>query len=148
MNLQAFNDEIRAFARTLAPAEARTLQRKVALEGLLRLVEKTPVDTGRARANWQVGINSEPVAPLYPADQPFPGSGVAGKRPLSHVPPVSQCGQETFDAGAAVIENMPLCTCFITNNVEYIEELEHGHSLQAPTGMLALTVAELQEMFR
>jgi hypothetical protein len=147
MNLQAFNDEIKDFARTLAPEEARTMQRKIALEGLCRLVQKTPVDTGRARANWQVGINQDPVDTPHPAGEPFAGSAPAGERPLSDVPPLAQCGQETFEVGAAVIAAMPLCTCYITNNVEYIEELEHGHSGQAPRGMLALTVEELQGIF-
>jgi len=36
---------------------------------------------------------------------------------------------------------------WISNNVDYIEELEHGHSWQAPHGMLAVTVAELRELF-
>jgi hypothetical protein len=147
MNLQAFNDEIKDFARKLAPDEARTLQRKIALEGLRRLVQKTPVDTGRARANWQVGLAQEPSNTPYPADQPYGWPRPPGERPLSDVPPLSAAGQETFDAGAAVIEAMPLCPCFITNNVVYIEDLENGHSGQAPRGMLALTVAELQGMF-
>lgn len=31
---------------------------------------------------------------------------------------------------------------FLTNNLPYIERLERGWSKQAPTGMVALTVAE------
>jgi hypothetical protein len=146
-NVQTFNAQILEFAKKLAPDEARTMQRKMALEGLRRLVSKTPVDTGRARANWQVGINQEPATPLHPASEPFQGPHVAGERPLSATPALSQVGQETFDAGAAVIEAMPLCTCYLTNNVEYIEDLERGHSGQAPHGMLAVTVEELKGMF-
>jgi len=37
---------------------------------------------------------------------------------------------------------------WITNNVDYIEKLEHGGSQQAPQGMVSVTVAELRTMFK
>ena len=40
-------------------------------------------------------------------------------------------------AGAAIGDAI-----YITNNLPYAQVLENGHSQQAPTGMLAITVAE------
>ncbi len=125
--VSTFNADIKKFAREVAPEEAVQVQRKIALEALKRLVMKTPVKTGRARANWQVGINTDPEGWLETFDKE---------------------GGPTINSGAAQILGMPLGTCFITNNVNYIEELEHGKSkIQAPHGMLIVTVEELRRLF-
>ncbi len=124
--VQSFNAEIRDFARKVAPEEAVQVQRKIAIEALKRLVMKTPVRTGRARGNWQVGINTDPEGWLETFDK---------------------AGGGTINLGAAQIHGMPLGTCFLTNNVNYIEDLEHGKSTQAPHGMLTVTVEELKGLF-
>ncbi|HSW46498.1 MAG TPA: hypothetical protein VLM89_13100 [Phycisphaerae bacterium] len=127
MQIQQFNDRIRAFARKVVPEKVAALERKVALEGLRRLVMKTPVDTGRARGGWQAAI---------------------GRYPAGQTDRKDRAGEGTIQAGAAVIEGIKTpVKCVLANNVEYIERLEHGGSQQAPNGMLRLTVDELSAMF-
>jgi len=126
-NLAQFNREIDAFARKV-PDRAVTLHKKVAFEALRRLVSKTPVDTGRARGDWQVTIGDPATGQLDVLD-------------------VS--GSLTVAAGLAALAGLPpYQIVWISNNVDYIERLEHGHSKQAPEGMLAVTVEELRAMFR
>ena len=104
------------------------VQRKVGLDALRRLIEKTPVDTGRAKGNWQVGINQRPQGALEAEDK---------------------SGSATFAKGAAAIATShPFCEIHLTNNVQYILALENGHSQQAARGMLSVTLEELMEVFR
>jgi len=143
MNVTQFNAEVKAFATGLVPEQVRVLQKKVALEGLVRLVNRTPVDTGRARGGWQVGVNNRP------SGQTSPPLGPKHKKPLTSLPPLSASGQDTVNAGSAQIKTVPaFSVVYIVNNVEYIGELENGKSGQSPNGMLALTVNDLGEMFR
>lgn len=109
-----------------ANGRADTALRALALECLSRVVQRTPVDTGRARGGWTVGI----------------GAPKAGGDRLDPV------GNETINAGAATIENARATdSVYITSNVPYIRRLEYeGHSPQAPNGMVRITVMELQTM--
>lgn len=125
--LAQFNQEIQAFGQKV-PEKLTLLQKKVVLEALRRLVMKTPVDTGRARGNWQVTIGDPAMNQLETTDKNGAGTIAQGLAAISHLP------------GYQVV--------WISNNVDYIEALEHGHSKQAPQGMLALTVEELRAMFR
>lgn len=36
----------------------------------------------------------------------------------------------------------------LSNNIEYIQALERGHSKQAPNGFVAVSIAEIQEIYR
>lgn len=132
MKVESFNQALRDFARKHLPAQVAVMERKVCLEGLRRLVEKTPVDTGRARGGWQVGIAEHPRGQTDRLDDT-----------------VSADESPTVAAGSAVIAEIKMpVKCIIANNVEYIEALENGHSQQAPNGMLGLTVQELGTMFK
>ena len=125
-NLAQFNREVTQFARSI-PGKVTVMQKKIVLEALLRLVEKTPVDTGRARGNWQVTIGS-------PAEGQFDQT--------------DKEGGDTIAKGLAALAGLPdMQVVWISNNIDYIEELEHGHSGQSPEGMLAITIEELRNMF-
>lgn len=127
--LDEFNRDVIRFAKTIPAEMVTTFQKKVALESLSRLVLKTPVDTGRARGNWQCTIGEPILIPIANMDK---GGG------------------QTLAAGAQAMSKLPaFVTVFITNNLPYIERLEHGWSWrQAPLGMLAVTFEELREMFK
>lgn len=121
----------RAFARALDRAAGNMLTEPVlrakqdlARTALTRIVERTPALTGHARGNWQVSIGS-PVSGVVEGGDP---SGAA-----------------TLANGVAAImaDRDPFATVWITNNSPYIQNLEQGDSTQAPSGMVALTVAEL-----
>jgi hypothetical protein len=99
-------------------------QRILCLEATKSIVFKTPVDTGRARGNWQASIDS----PLHEI--------AAGE---------DKNGGKTINKAARVIAGMkPLHAFFLSNNLPYIEALENGHSKQAPAGMVGVTIAEIE----
>lgn len=124
-NIQQFKADVLRFADKLKIG-AGLAQKKIAIDLWSSITRRTPVDTGRARANWflTVGAPSTEVAHL---DAKGPGSV-----PEPPMPDVSG-----IDGTQSV---------FIINNLPYIEALENGHSKQAPNGMvrLAIQAAELR----
>jgi len=140
-NLAQFNREVTQFARSI-PGKVTVMQKKIVLEALLRLVEKTPVDTGRARGNWQATIGS-PAEGQVGGDWPKTGGP-----PKTERPPLRPEDKQVIAKGLAAIAGLPpFQVVWISNNIDYIEELEHGHSGQSPEGMLAITIEELRNMF-
>lgn len=101
--------------------------RAVALDAQAKLMIKTPVDTGRARANWNTTVGSPDVSTNATATR----ADVNSRR----------------RAGAATIRAAKFSqgeVVYIANGLPYIEALEHGSSKQAPNGMLASTMASLK----
>ncbi len=92
-----------------------------------RLSHRTPVDTGRTRANWNVGVG----APDATVD----------------VNKFDPSGEETHERAKSVIDSITESAIgkdiFITNGLPYIGALEHGHSQKAPLGMIVVTEAEI-----
>jgi hypothetical protein len=87
-----------------------------------RVVMRSPVDTGRFRGNWQMGIDEQPVGELDALDK-------TGSTTVSEA--------ENIAARAKIGDDM-----YIVNNLPYADRLENGWSQQAPAGIVALTVAE------
>lgn len=101
---------------------------KIALEALNKVVMRSPVDTGRFRANWNVSFGNPDLAITENKDKP---------------------GTETIAKGGALIESLDrLNRVWISNNLPYANRLENGWSKQAPAGMVALTFAELSTIAR
>lgn len=122
------------------------------LELYRRIVFRTPVDTGRARANWQLsqGAPAQGAASLPgwlggEAKRDAQGRFVGAKRSRARANAIA-AGQlaeaRSFVRGLSAQEKV-----FIVNNLVYIRALEHGHSKQAPQGMVAVAVAEVKQMF-
>jgi hypothetical protein len=105
---------------------ANVAVKKIAFESFRRIVMRTPVDTGRARSNWFVSVGNPSSQTTDSATRAVVGelaTGVNGWKPAD---------------GASI---------FFTNNLPYIEVLERGRvgnrgSMQAPNGMVAITMAE------
>ena len=90
--------------------------RKITL-GLYRdVIVGTQVDTGRARANWQLSIGSAPRGIVNALD---PASGDSGRSASEVRKGSMKVGRK--QAGTSV---------FIANNLAYIGRLEEGHSKQ------------------
>lgn len=149
-NLKQFQAELVIATRRLTEDELVLFHKKIVLEALARIVQKTPVDTGHARLNWQVTIG-------VPTGTELPGTGS---------PNIS----ETLAALAGL---GPFQVVFIANPVPYIDVLESGgfrpkdpgpskdprpgrlgrilvrggYSTQAPRGMVAVTIQELLAIF-
>lgn len=100
--------------------------RKIALELFSRVILKSPVDTGRFRANWQVAIGSIPSGTLELDDR----SGTAT---------ISKATATTAGVKAGDV-------IYLVNNLPYAQRLEDGYSGQAPAGMVGLTVQEFQRI--
>jgi len=71
----------------------------------------TPVDTGRARGNWQLAVGS---APTTEAERKEKGQG----------------GSQLREATAKTSRPLAGRSVFIANNLPYIVSLEEGHSKQ------------------
>lgn len=89
------------------------------------VVNKSPVDTGRFKANWQLGLDHAPTGTTESVDLD---------------------GASTI---AANVGNIPAQAAghvyYIVNNLDYAQALEDGHSRQSPPGnMVAATVAQYQ----
>jgi hypothetical protein len=122
-NIREFEMGLKEFADSI-PQQVGQLHRAVMLEGLKGVVLMTPVDTGRARGNWQVSIGSPAVGELETTDK---------------------AGGSTIAKGSQGIQQVqPYTVSWITNNLDYIEALEGGHSQQAPAGMLNVTFQRLK----
>ncbi len=118
-----FNSMIRTYTQKLLPKQALTFLKWLAMGVLRRVVLKTPVDTGRARGNWQVTVSS-------PAEGEV---DVTDKR-----------GRDTIANGKAGMADARYSgIIWLTNNLAYILSLEGGWSQQAPVGMLAVSLEEM-----
>lgn len=99
---------------------ASKLVRKVALAVDATLVSSTPVDTGRARSNWQANIGS-------------PASGTLEPMPAQAAVTLATATIATYKSGE---------TIHLTNNLPYIGALNNGHSAQAPAGFVETAVLD------
>jgi len=116
---------------TVIPAnKVSKVVEKISLEALERLVEKTPVDTGRSRGNWDVTTAGRSMAAADDSRMDKTGGNSKSR------------GAQVI--GEATKGNKMPKSIYITNNVDYIEDLENGNSKrQAPEGILNVVVNEL-----
>nr|BDD43784.1 hypothetical protein 4 [Spirochaetaceae bacterium] len=103
------------------------IPRKTALELFRRVVMRTPVDTGRARGNWQANVGSPAVGVVEATDT---GGGSTIMDIAKEV--------ESWD-----VENVAI---YLVNNLPYIVPLEDGWSDQAPAGMVKISLAEFPDI--
>lgn len=152
LNLGQFIRKVEEFSQKLPAEQVQRLHRAIALEALSRVVLKTPVDTGRARGNWQV-------------TQGTPATGTVETEDPSGSATISKGSGEALAA-------RPFTITWISNNLPYIEVLEFGQfkppnpgpskqkrqrgkvlvkdgfSVKAPEGMVRVTVMELEQAFK
>ena len=100
--------------------------RKIGLDLHKMIVERMPVETGLAKGNQQVSLNSMPEGSILEFDK---------------------SGNATISKGRAVLSRFKLGdTIFLFNNLEYVVPLEYGHSQkQAPNGMFRISFAEITD---
>ena len=115
----SFASDIAKFANKTGQS-MQQVKRVVFFQLAESIVQLTPVDTGRAKGNWQPSLGSFKGGTLETLDKG--GSGV-----LSQVQSVA----------AASKGDDTLC---LVNNLPYIKRLEDGYSGQSPSGMVTLTV--------
>lgn len=93
---------------------------------LTGVAKSTPVDTGRAKYNWQVKMNSPAAASLFSSNYGKRGGALAS---LSRGFPVINTFNVERDK-----------SLHITNNLIYIEKLNEGYSKQAPSDFVGLAI--------
>jgi len=92
-------------------------------ESVIRL---SPVDTGRFKGNWQMTIDQPSNKSLINYDK----DGAQTIAQLVNDANRLEAGQKAF----------------IVNNLRYAIPLEFGHSQQAPSGMVRVTLARFQQI--
>lgn len=107
---------------TAAKGDVEKAVRAVSLEVYTKLLIRSPVDTGRFRGNWMIGMA---VIPEAADEQRFNKPGA----PL----PEEMAKLSIYRIGA---------TIHMRNNLPYAVALENGHSQQAPSGVVRVTAAE------
>lgn len=110
-----------------------TVKKKVAFDLYAQIIQKTPVDTGRARASWNISVNNPDPSVAPEMDKSKNSDGKKLKRGDSLT---------GIEAGKniSLLESNLEDPIYITNNLDYIEYLEGGSSEQAPAGMVMLSV--------
>lgn len=120
--LSEFLGEIEVIKTRVVPDMAR---RAVTIASILlhtNIVNKTPVDTGTAQANWNINPGSADRTVVEYTDASSVSVGIA------------------LAKQASLSSLQPYQPVTISNNVDYITLLEHGSSKQAPRGMVTVSV--------
>lgn len=99
---------------------------KISLDAFTNVILMSPVDTGRFRGNWQVGIGSIPASDVDKLYVDPSGAAILS------------------DIQQAVLDMKFGDTIYLVNNLPYARRLEYGWSQQAPNGMVRVTVAQFQ----
>ncbi len=108
-----------------------TILRKLALDCFTRMILRSPVDTGRFRASWRVGVDR-----IDFSEHPFIATRGAA------ISPPQVAAMESILKSAVYGK-----TIFITNNLHYGPRLEDGWSRQAPQGVMRITLIEVAANF-
>lgn len=116
-----FADSLAKYCKA-AGDQVETVVRKTAFELQASMIEKSPVDTGRFKSNWQVGISAINANT----------SSAAGSDALGRV----MTALEGHKPGNAI---------WLTNSLPYAKRLENGWSQQAPSGMVRLTLQDFRQ---
>ena len=123
-----------------ALAVANIVACRIAAAIVENLALNTPADVGDAVSNWQVTLDV-PAPAVVPAFAPSPKGSVKHGVWTHKVPPsvtiVNNAPSVLASAKTVLTGKQPGQTIYITNNVEYIKELDAGSSTQAAAGLAA-----------
>lgn len=118
-NAFEFESDLNEAAKVLGAETAREAAVTLAIQLSTEIVRRTPVDTGRARANWFLSEGTPRIETTSSTSaQSFSASALTGRNPI-----------------------------YITNSLPYIVPLEYGHSKQAPAGMVRTAIAMVMARF-
>lgn len=106
-----------------AKGQTELVARKVMLDLFSRVIMKSPVDTGRFRANWNVGYGSPDKTTTQSTN--------------------SALGKVTQEISTARLGG----SIYLSNSLPYSIRLENGWSGQAPAGMVRLSLVEITNQY-
>jgi len=142
-----------------------------------RVVMRTPVDTGAARQNWLVSLNSEDQSVVRSGEKVIKKTYKSGKNKGQTIETRTQIwttsntdadlsnekSRQVMSNGGKIIENAKgNDKIIIQNNLPYIKKLEYGgftvkpetektiggFSKQAPQGMVGLVLAKADDLWK
>lgn len=116
-------------------------------------MKKTPVDTGRARGNWQISIGSDNTSPIERNDPK--NYGTVSQFKGEEIKKLNEC---KGDEKIFIVNNLPYITTleyggypdpvklgtWNKEKKEYEKRSAGGYSKQAPSGMVGVTVANIK----
>lgn len=100
--------------------QQKLVARLVMLDVASEMIQRSPVDTGRFKNNWFAGLGAKNLTTTNAVSKSGTGSQARIHASL-----------EAFEIGHKV---------YITNSLPYAVPLEHGHSKQAPNGMVGMAL--------
>jgi hypothetical protein len=118
-NAEDFSRELGRLA-SFVDVNYEAIVSKTVIDLFYAIVKRTPVDTGRAKANWFLGF--DPNQEIGDHD-------------------LNDALEFGYDPNKGV-------TIWIYNNLEYIIPLEEGWSDQAPRGMVSLSLVEFNRFLK
>jgi hypothetical protein len=113
-----------------------TVIRKSTIQLFGQVIKMTPVDTGRAKGNWQCSVGS-PITSETDRDDGSRSQSLSSSKAYSDV-------VRTVPKAGNVV--------WLSNNVPYIRKLEYyppgkGGSIQAPQGMVRIAIQNFGSVF-
>jgi hypothetical protein len=117
----SFADQIARFAAETKD-KADAVVHETVLDVGQRLIDRSPIDTGRFKSNWRYGLETPDRHTTTETNQ----------RKLQNT-------EELPKAAGGFVH-------YVTNSLPYGPALERGHSKQAPQGMVALTALEFSQI--
>ena len=120
--IHRYGDRVEDQANALKIDTAETVARRV--------IENTPVDTGRARSNWIAKIGSPPSH----TRRPFVPGVHLGRGERANLGASYAAIVGTFSKAKP---GQPL---YLKNNLKYITRLNEGYSKQSPAGFVQLGI--------
>lgn len=118
-----FSDQVAEYGE-MAMERYDQVRRASILELFSLVIQRSPVDTGRFRGNWQTTLNNGASGTLAREDK----GGT--------------------EATAEILANMGtmLDVVYMTNNLAYSDALERGYSAQAPNGMVGRSIIQWKDI--
>ena len=123
----SFAEELKQ-ASSLVLEEADEDRKAITIKLFNSIIQDTPVDSGRARGNWQTSTGTPKTNTIETLD--------------------STGSLAQSDALDVVLTSPEEGTVHFTNNLPYAQPLEFGHSGQAPAGMVRKNMARIQKILR
>ena len=111
-----------------AKDQQKLVAKKIMIDLFSSVIEKSPVDTGRFRANWNVAYGSPNTTITDSTDK-------SGSDSITKAS--AKVGTYEFKDGAV----------WLSNSLPYSVRLENGWSQQAPVGMVRISLIEIQNTY-
>tara|TARA_R110000744_G_scaffold318020_1_gene424568 strand:+ start:645 stop:1031 length:387 start_codon:yes stop_codon:yes gene_type:complete len=115
-NIKNFNDDLEKFIVATGVTVDKGV-RTIAMRLYNGITQMTPVDTGRAKGNWNMGI---------------------GQPDLS----INEGARQKQNFNLKIGDGLK--TIYITNNLPYINTLEYGNANRQPVGMVKITMNNIK----